>query len=51
MFSGAKNVEELRRLYESETPVLPYTFKRRAIEDWTPEFVLKQAEAEHAKLQ
>ncbi|MCU1286046.1 MAG: transcriptional regulator, AraC family [Acidobacteriales bacterium] len=29
-------MEELRRLYESDTPVLAYEFKRRAVEDWTP---------------
>jgi hypothetical protein len=36
MFFAPKNVEELRRLYESDTPVLAYAFKRRAVEDWTP---------------
>jgi AraC-like DNA-binding protein len=30
-------MEELRRLYDSDTPVLAYTFKRRMIEGWTPE--------------
>jgi hypothetical protein len=29
MFSALKNVEELRRLYDSDTPVLAYGFKRR----------------------
>jgi AraC-like DNA-binding protein len=32
-----KNMEELRRLYDSDTPVLAYAFKRQAIEGWTPE--------------
>jgi hypothetical protein len=36
MFFAPKNVEELRRLYESDTPVLAYAFKRRAVEGWTP---------------
>ena len=36
MFS-VQNVEELRRLYESDTPVLAYDFKRRMVEGWTPE--------------
>lgn len=34
---AAPNMEELRRLYDSDTPVLAYTFKRRTIEGWTPE--------------
>jgi AraC-like DNA-binding protein len=37
MFSVPKNAEELRRLYESDTPVLAFAFKRRAVEDWAPE--------------
>jgi len=37
MFFVPKNVEELRRLYESDTPVLAYAFKRRAVEGWAPE--------------
>jgi AraC-like DNA-binding protein len=36
MFS-VQNMEELGRLYESDTPVLAYSFNRRAVEDWTPE--------------
>src|SRR3984957_16084003 len=36
MFS-APNMVELRRLYDSDTPVLAYTFKRRTVEGWTPE--------------
>lgn len=32
-----KNREELGRLYESDTPVLAYVFKRRTVEGWTPE--------------
>lgn len=36
MFS-VPNMEELRRLYESDTPVLAYTFQRRTVEGWTPE--------------
>jgi len=31
-----KNMEELRRLYNSDTPVLAYAFKRRRVEGWTP---------------
>jgi hypothetical protein len=30
-------MEELRRLYDSDTPVLAYAFKRRTVEGWTPE--------------
>jgi len=37
MFGALKNFEELRRLYNSDTPVLAYAFKRRAVEGWTPE--------------
>jgi AraC-like DNA-binding protein len=33
----APNMEELRLLYDSDTPVLAYTFKRRTDEGWTPE--------------
>ena len=32
-----QNMEELRALYESDTPVLAYDFKRRMVEGWTPE--------------
>ena len=38
MFSIPKNVNvELRRLAESDVPVLAFAFKRRAAEDWAPE--------------
>ena len=37
MFSVPKNVEELRRLAESDVPVLAFAFKRRTAEDWAPE--------------
>ena len=39
MFSIPKNVnvEELRRVAESDVPVLAFAFKRRAAEDWAPE--------------
>ncbi len=37
MFSVPKNVEELRRLAESNAPVLAFAFKRRGAEDWAPE--------------
>ncbi len=37
MFQAQSNMEELRRLYESDTPVLAYAFKRRTVEGWTPE--------------
>jgi AraC-like DNA-binding protein len=36
MFS-VQNREELRRLYDSDAPVLAYDFKRRMVEGWTPE--------------
>src|SRR5258708_6740445 len=36
MFS-VQNMEELRGLYDSDTPVLAYDFKRRMVEGWTPE--------------
>jgi hypothetical protein len=35
MFQALGNMEELRRLYDSDTPVLAYVFKRRTIEGWT----------------
>ena len=37
MFLVPKDAEELRRLYESDMPVLGFAFKRRAVEDWAPE--------------
>ena len=37
MFVALKNMDELRRLYDSDTPVLAYAFKRRTVEGWTPE--------------
>jgi AraC-like DNA-binding protein len=37
MFSVPKNVEELRRLAESDVPVLAFAFKRNGPEDWAPE--------------
>ena len=37
MFVDPKKAKELRRLYESDTPVLGFAFKRRAVEDWAPE--------------
>jgi len=37
MLAGVKNVDELRRLYDSDMPVLAYAFKRRMVEGWTPE--------------
>jgi AraC-like DNA-binding protein len=37
MFVALKNMEELRCLYDSDTPVLAYAFKRRTVEGWTPE--------------
>src|ERR1700736_1070785 len=40
MFSALKNMEELRRLYDSDTPVLAYAFKRRMVEGWTCAFGL-----------
>lgn len=37
MFRALRNTEELRRFYESDTPVLAYAFKRQTVEGWTPE--------------
>jgi AraC-like DNA-binding protein len=37
MFTASKNMEELRRLYDSDAPLLAYDFKRRMVEGWTPE--------------
>jgi AraC-like DNA-binding protein len=37
MFRALKNFEELRRLYDTDTPVLAYAFKRQKDEGWTPE--------------
>lgn len=37
MFRALRNMEELRRWYDSDTPVLAYAFKRRTDEGWTPE--------------
>jgi AraC-like DNA-binding protein len=37
MFLAPKNVEELRRLAESDTPVLVFAFRRHGAEDWAPE--------------
>ena len=37
MFRASKDMEELRRLYESNTPILAYAFQRRTVEGWTPE--------------
>jgi AraC-like DNA-binding protein len=36
MFSVPKNAEELRRLAESDIPVLAFAFKRQGAEDWAP---------------
>jgi AraC-like DNA-binding protein len=36
MFSVPKNVEELRRLVESDIPVLVFAFERHGSEDWAP---------------
>lgn len=36
-FSVPKNVEELRRLAESDVPILAFAFKRKGAEDWAPE--------------
>jgi AraC-like DNA-binding protein len=37
MLAAPRNVEELRRLAESETPVLAFAFERSGAEDWAPE--------------
>lgn len=36
LFLAPGNVEELRRLLESDAPVLAFAFKRRRVEGWTP---------------
>jgi hypothetical protein len=37
MFRALKKFEELRRLYDTDTPLLAYAFKRQTDEGWTPE--------------
>ena len=37
MFQALRNMEELRRFYDSDTPIVAYAFKRRTVEGWTPE--------------
>ena len=37
MFIVPKNVKELRRLADSDIPVLAFAFRRRGAEDWAPE--------------
>ena len=37
MFFAPKDAEQLRRLHESDAPVLAFAFKRRTAEGWTPE--------------
>ena len=37
MFGAPKDAEELRNLYDTNIPVLPFGFKRRTVEGWTPE--------------
>ncbi len=37
MFVVSKNMDELRRLSESDIPVLAFTFERRGAEGWAPE--------------
>ena len=37
MLAGVRNMEELRRLYDSDAPVLAYSFRRQTVEGWTPE--------------
>ena len=37
MFRALKNFEELRRLYDTDTPALAYAFKRKMVEGWSPE--------------
>jgi len=39
MFVALKNMEEQRRLYDSDTPVLAYAFKRRTVEGWTNSYL------------
>lgn len=36
MFRALKNFEELRRLYDTDTPALAYAFKRKMVEGWSP---------------
>jgi len=42
MFS-VQNMEELRRLYDSDTQCWAYEFKRRMVEGWTPGTVTTRA--------
>lgn len=44
MFRALKNFEELRRLYDTDTPVLAYAFKRQTDEGWTPEHSHKRGQ-------
>ena len=37
MFSPCRIWKNSARLYDSDTPVLAYDFKRRMVEGWTPE--------------
>src|ERR1700741_4293717 len=37
MFTASKDMEELRRLYDSDAPLLAYDFKRRMFEGWPAE--------------
>ena len=37
MFRALQNFEELRRLYDTDTPALAYAFKRKMVEGWSPE--------------
>lgn len=35
-FFGSRNVEELRRLYDGNRPVLAFDFERQSVEGWSP---------------
>jgi AraC-like DNA-binding protein len=35
-FFGSKNVEELRRLYDGDRPILAFDFERQSVDGWSP---------------
>ena len=47
MFQALRNVEELRRLYDSDTPLLAYAFKRRMVEAGRQSTVTTEGNSSH----
>ena len=47
MFAALKNMEELRRLYDSDTPLLAYAFKRRMVEAGRQSTVTTEGNSSH----